>query len=118
MEKYYFTDDLIELILNGKKTVTCAFASVLTAEKKEAFLNSVGKDVEVYNMKNQYVITIHIDEIVKFTIGNVPEQIAFCEGFQSVEDWQQDCVIFWNEIGKTGYPPETEVMIAQKFHLK
>ncbi|OYD08994.1 ASCH domain-containing protein [Paludifilum halophilum] len=113
-------EKLIQQILRGEKTATCAPKEAYTEEELREIDESVGKGVTVLDKHHQPRCHIRMKEVFETPFGNPDPRLVAGEGNgEDVRQFQEDHRQAWaEEIAKGFHLHDQTVLLVELFELE
>lgn len=112
-------DELLELVLNGKKTGTATL--VIELEMEGENMPKVGDYSVILNSKEEPAAIIRTTSVAVKPFNNVDEAFAYSEGEndRTLESWKREHWKFWTRIGrKLGFTMKEDLsVVCENFEL-
>ncbi|WP_432803710.1 hypothetical protein [Brevibacillus borstelensis] len=110
---------LIQQILRGEKTATCAPKEEYSAEELQQTYEPVGKIVTVYDKHGNPRCNVRLKEVFETTFGNPDMRLVQGEGNgDDVAQFQEDHRLAWKDIGITLTDDTVLSLLAYRFRFK
>lgn len=107
-----FRDELISLVLAGKKRATSGTLQWHYRAENEP-MESVGEKLAVIDNQNQHVATIQVTRVDVKKFADVPDEFAIAEGEGDVsgDDYREGHFRYWTKLGLT-ITSDTEIVLV------
>ncbi|BAB04617.1 hypothetical protein P4637_15410 [Halalkalibacterium halodurans] len=107
---------LIQQIINGEKTATCAPKEEYSEQELQETYEPVGENVTVFDKNGNARCTVRLLEVFETTFGNPDLRLVRGEGNgDNVSKFQEDHRIAWKDIGVD--LRDDTVLIVELFEL-
>ncbi|MGG1662070.1 hypothetical protein [Brevibacillus sp. NRS-1366] len=107
---------LIQQILKGEKTATCAPKEQYSAEELKQTYEPVGEILTVYDKNDNPRCNVRLKEVFETTFGNPDIRLVQGEGNgDDVTQFQEDHIFAWKDIGVE--LTDDTILIVELFEL-
>ncbi|MBU9711347.1 hypothetical protein [Evansella tamaricis] len=109
-------EKLIQQIIKGEKTATCALKEEYSEQELKEIYESVGKTATVVDKNGNPRCNVRLKVVVETTVGNPDPRLVRGEGYgDNTKHFQEAHRIVWNELGVK--VNEGTILIAELFEV-